>query len=140
VEITPSSTNPEGSGLIGLGPNTGSNIRGAIDTSAGDPPLDRIFAQNLTTPNYLTILLSRSDDPDDPFPGDLSVGEPLSGYDAITSQPKIGVTKVSAADISGQHWQVLLDQNGVIGPDGKFIPVNSQVEGTADPNRATVYV
>jgi hypothetical protein len=130
LEITPSQDNPEGSGLIGLGPNVGSNILAQILTTAGNPPLDRIFAQNLSTPNFLSILLARSNDPDEPFPGDLTVGEILSGYEAITTQPKLNNT--------GQHWQVLLDQNGIIGPDGKFITVNSQVEATTDPNRATV--
>lgn len=54
------------------------------------------------------MLLSRSDDPDELFPGDLSVGEVLPGYSAITSQPKLGVTQVPTGDAGNEHWQVLL--------------------------------
>jgi hypothetical protein len=123
--------------LIGLGPSSGSNILQTIDSSVGNTPLDNIFLQNTSTPNYLTILLGRADD-ENPFPGDLTVGETLAGYDSITSQPHLPVTTVSLSNAGGQHWQVLLDDNGAIGPDGKAIPFTSQVTGTTTPNQATV--
>ena len=43
VELTPSSTAPEGLGLVGLGPRYGSEVLAALNASAGDPPIDRIF-------------------------------------------------------------------------------------------------
>lgn len=157
MEITPDSNNVAGSGLIGLGPAAGSNILSTLNSSAGSPPLDMIFGQNTSTPNFLTILLNRSDDPDEvycsmyeysgtpclnflfqPFPGDLSVGEVLPGYDSITSQPKLDVSTVSSSSKSGQHWQTLLDSNGVIGPDGNAISISSVVSGASDKSKATV--
>lgn len=53
-------------------------------------------------------MLSRSDDPDEPYPGNITVGEILAGYDAITNMPKIDTTFVPSQDSENQHWQVLL--------------------------------
>jgi hypothetical protein len=53
-------------------------------------------------------LLSRSDDPDEKFPGELTVGETIPGFEAVTNQPKIPVTQVPNSVSSGQHWQVQL--------------------------------
>ena len=64
MEITPDSNNVAGTGLIGLGPAAGSNILSTLSSGAGSPPLDMIFGQNKSTPNFLTVLLDRSDDPD----------------------------------------------------------------------------
>jgi hypothetical protein len=71
-------------------------------------PVDNIFLQNTSTPNFISVLLQRSSDPTDKFPGDMTVGEIIPGFEAIDSQPKISVAQVPSADISGQHWQVLL--------------------------------
>ena len=122
-----SGNNPKGEGLIGLGPNSGSNVHQALNSKNGDTPLDRIFRDNTSTPNYITIYLGRSDDPTDPFPGDLTIGSPIPGFENVTSQPKLPVFEVSAK--SGQHWQTLLDANGIIGPDGKHINTTSHVSG-----------
>ena len=126
-----------GTGLIGLGPNYGSQVHAALGNSTGDAVLDRIFRQNTSTPNYLTILLGRDDDPSDKFPGDLTVGEILPGYEAITSQPKLNVSQVSINDIGDQHWQTVLDPSGVIGPDGKAINVDTVVDSTSDKTQLT---
>ncbi|KAI9466602.1 hypothetical protein BJY52DRAFT_1182155 [Lactarius psammicola] len=51
IEVPSGGDAPDGTGLIGLGPNTGSHIQDALgDQPGGDTPLDRIFRQNLTTP------------------------------------------------------------------------------------------
>lgn len=120
---------PDGSGLIGLGPSRGSNVREALKTAAGNPVLDRIFLTDTSTPNYLTTLLGRSDDPTDLFPGDITVGELVPGFENITQMPKLPVAQVSIRDTGDQHWQILLDKNGIIGPDGKVINVTSIVDG-----------
>jgi len=135
--ITPDSNNPDGNGLIGLGPSSGSNILQTLSSSVGNTPLDSIFLQNTTTPNYLTILLGRAND-QDPFPGDLTVGEIIPGYDSVLSQPRLPVTMVSLAEAGGQHWQVLLDKDGALGTDGQPIPFSSDVDGTTSRNQATV--
>jgi len=101
-------------------------------------PLDRIFQMDTSTPNYLTIMLSRSDDPDQPYPGNITIGETLAGYDAITSMPKIDTASTPSGNSANQHWQVLLDSNGIIGPDGNFINYTTQVPTTSDTSQATV--
>lgn len=119
----------DGSGLIGLGPNRGSNIKEVLKTSAGNAVLDRIFLSNTSTPNYLTTLLGRSDDPTDLYPGDITIGELVPGFENVTLMPKLPVAQVSIREQNDQHWQILLDKDGLIGPDGKVINVTSLVDG-----------
>jgi len=93
VQVTPDQTNRDGLGLIGLGPNKGSNVFSDMGSSAGAAVVDRIFRQNTSTPNFISVLLGRHDDPTDTFPGDITVGDILDGYDKITSQEKLEVTE-----------------------------------------------
>jgi hypothetical protein len=123
-------------GLIGLGPYTSSVIKMMGGTAASDPPLDRIFRSNDTISNFVAILLDRSDDPDEPYPGDLAIGEVLTTYEDIHTQPQHPVTSVMVP--GNQHWMTLLDENGIIGPDGKPITIKTQVTDTSYPNNATV--
>ena len=91
----------------------------------------------MSTPNFITILLGRDDDPSDKFPGDLTVGEVVPGYEAVSSQPKLPVSQVAVNDQSDQHWQTLLDADGVIGPDGKSIDIKTQVQATSNKKQLT---
>ena len=43
VELTPTSTAPEGLGLVGLGRRYGPEVLAVLNATAGDPPIDRIF-------------------------------------------------------------------------------------------------
>lgn len=134
----PSSDNPAGTGLIGLGPNNGSRVFEALDREdQGDAVLDRLFRQNTSTPNFLSVLLGRSDDPTDTFPGDLTVGEILPGYEVISSQPKLTVSRVSIYDTGDQHWQTLVDADGIIGSNGKVISVTTGVNTTSNAKQLT---
>ena len=137
VDVPAGSGNDVGTGLIGLGPNFGSQVHAALGDSSGDAVLDRIFKQNTSTPNYLTILLGRDDDPSNRFPGDLTVGEILPGYETISSQPQLNVSQVSITDQGDQHWQTLLDPNGIIGPDGKVIEIDTVVKTTSNKKQLT---
>lgn len=141
MEIPPSSSDGENTGLIGLGPHVSSNIYYALGKNpSGDPPLDRIFRQNTSTPNYLTVLLGRSDDPDEKFPGDLTVGELIPGYENITNQPKLAIADVVASDAASQHWATLLDENGIVA-NGTIISLpKSQVAQPADSGKKLVVV
>jgi len=112
-----------------LGPNRGSNVREIIDSADGNGVLDRIFLSNTSTPNYLTTLLGRSDDPTDIYPGDITIGEIVPGFEKITTMPKLPVARVSLREKVDQHWQVLLDKDGITGPDGKIINATSIVDG-----------
>lgn len=132
-----SGNNPSGEGLIGLGPNEESSIHTALNNPNGDTPLDRIFRENASTPNYITIYLGRSDDPTDPFPGELTIGKPVEGFENVTSMAKLPVFKVPAS--GGQHWQTLLDANGVIGPDGQPVQVTSHVKGGGEDSLNVIF-
>ncbi|KAI0775709.1 acid protease [Trametes elegans] len=117
----------EGQGIIGLGPSSASQIKNVYGKSGGDPVLDHIFRTNTSTPNYITILLGRADDPTDTFVGDVTVGELVTPFENITSQPRLPVTEMKHR--GGQHWTALLDPNGIIGPDGKNINTTKQSTG-----------
>ncbi|KAI9455718.1 aspartic peptidase domain-containing protein, partial [Lactarius psammicola] len=125
LEVSPTSDIPPVPGMLGLGPNTGNAV------------LDRIFRQNVSTPNILTVLLGRSNDPTERYPGNITVGEILPGLESITSQPQVSVTSLPPLDSEDQHWQVLLDEDGIIGPDGKPIQIQTKVQSTSNPKQLT---
>ncbi|TRM63783.1 aspartic peptidase domain-containing protein [Schizophyllum amplum] len=137
IEVTPSRSQPASVGLIGLGPNSGSNVYQEMGDDSGMAVLDSIFTQNTSTPNYITVLLGRLDDPTDTFPGDLTVGTVLDNYTDVQSQPKLNVTEVPVRDEGDQHFQILIDEGGIIGPDGKSINVSSEVDETQNKKQAT---
>lgn len=123
------------SGLIGLGPNAGSNIANEFDDDdpSGDSPIDRIFSLNQTSQNYITILLDRRGDPSDNFTGQITVSELVSGYESVINQPKLPVLKLRDLTEEDQHFQILTDKNiGIIGPDGQAIQVDSIVPEAPD--------
>ncbi|ESK90521.1 aspartic peptidase a1 [Moniliophthora roreri MCA 2997] len=140
LEIRPDDENKQGTGLVGLGPHDNSNIYSTLKTNAGVPLLDSIFMQNTSTPNYLAIQLGRLEDPSDAFPGDISIGETLPELSAVTSQPKLPVTIVPLRKKGNQHFQILLDADGIIGPDNKSVVFTSAVSGTKNPKQATALV
>ncbi|EPQ54524.1 acid protease [Gloeophyllum trabeum ATCC 11539] len=119
-------------GLVGLGPNSGSVIYKEIDNASGDTMLNRIFSQNKTSSNFISFLLSRLGDPTDTIPGAFTISEVVPGYENITSMPKIAVEKVHRLTNADQHWQIYTDKNGVIGPDGQPIAVDSIVPSAPD--------
>ncbi|KAI8993025.1 acid protease [Trametes punicea] len=121
------SQHTEGGGIVGFGPGGASEVQSQVGQGAGDPVLDRIFRQNTTTPNFITILLGRAGDPTETFVGDFTVGEVVQPYGNITQQPRLPVTQV--AHRSGQHWTALLDANGIVGPDGNRINTTKKATG-----------
>jgi hypothetical protein len=125
VEVTPSSDSPEGFGLIGLGPSSGSQVLTTLENSAGDPPIDRIFRQDTSVPNFITILLNRPNDTAEPYTGELTISEVLPLFQNISSQPKVPVTLLQSSLSANQHFSVLLDSDGIIGPDGNAIKTTS---------------
>lgn len=125
IQVASGGTSPDGTGLIGFGPNTGSRIRTALNnTSTGDSPLDNIFRQNQTTPNYVTFLLNRQNDTKT-YPGAMTISEVIPQYSNVTNQPKVPVSVLQSINSNDQHWSVFLDKNGIIGPDGKAIQLTS---------------
>ena len=114
-------------GLIGLGPNTGSVILDKLDNDSGNSVLNRIFSQNTTSSNYLSIMLDRKSRVNQTFTGQLTISETVSGYEKILDMPKLQVNEVHKLTDEDQHWQTITDQFGVIGPDGQPIKVKSIV-------------
>jgi hypothetical protein len=113
-------------GLIGLGFDAESIVRNKLGKGAGDTPLSRIFQLNKTTQNFVSIQLNRAKDPSDPITGQITISEVISGYENVTSQPKLYL-KDAFMDSSNQHWAVVTDNNGVIGPGGDDISIESIV-------------
>lgn len=128
-QIVSATGKDDGTGLIGLGPNRGSNVRDTLKSRTGNAVLDRIFLSDTSTPNYLTTLLGRSNDPTDLYPGNITVGEVVPGFQNVTQMPKLPVAEVSVREQGDQHWQIFLDKDGITGPDGKLINVTSIVDG-----------
>ncbi|TCD60070.1 hypothetical protein EIP91_010788 [Steccherinum ochraceum] len=124
----------DGKGIIGLGPNSGSQVQDEISGAQGNTVLNNIFRTNTSTPNFITVILGRSDDPTDRFPGDFTVGSILDGYTNVSSMPKLPVSEVATG--SGQHWQTQLDVNGTLGPDGQPVAVQSVVKGAGNKLQA----
>lgn len=114
-------------GLIGLGPNTGSVILDKLDNDSGNSVLNRIFSQNTTSANYLSLLLDRKSRVNQTFTGQLTISETVPGYENILTMPKLEVDKVHKLTDEDQHWQTVTDEYGVIGPDGQPIKVKSIV-------------
>lgn len=113
-------------GLMGIGFDAESIVRSKVGNSGGDTPLSRIFQQNKTTQNFVSLQLDRQNDPTDTITGQITVSELISGYESIASQPMLYI-KDAFMDSSNQHWAVITDNNGVTGPDGSSISVESIV-------------
>jgi hypothetical protein len=123
--MTPSADSPEGLGLIGLGPSSGSRIFETLANSAGDPPLDRVFRQDTSIPNFISVLLSRPNDTAEQYTGAMTISEVLPEFQNVSSQTKVPVSVLQSTLSGDQHFSVLLDPNGIIGPDGNPIKVTS---------------
>ncbi|KAJ3553823.1 hypothetical protein NP233_g12560 [Leucocoprinus birnbaumii] len=121
-------------GLLGLGPNSGSSIRKKISKdSRGDTMLQHIFETDNLTDNYISFLLDRKGVPNPPFKGQITISELVPGFENITSMPKNDVDKVNRLLKADQHWQIFTDKdNGIIGPDGQPLKVDSIVPGCPD--------
>ncbi|KDR82582.1 hypothetical protein GALMADRAFT_237974 [Galerina marginata CBS 339.88] len=121
------------SGLLGLGPNEGGVIQKKFKDGSGDNLLQRIFASDKSTDNYISLLLSRKNDPGANFTGQFTVSEVVPGYEKVTSMPKLDVETVNRILKSDQHWQALTDKDkGIIGPDGTPIQMSSIVPRAPD--------
>ncbi|KAF9483492.1 acid protease [Pholiota conissans] len=139
LEIAPDQKSLEGYGILGLGPGSGSFIAHTL-SSNGTTLLDRIFYQNSSNPNFFTILLDRDIDPTTSYEGSITLGEVIPEFSSILEQPKLPVTSVPEGESVDQHLQILLDPNGIIGPDGKAISTRTSVEQTENKDQMTVVI
>jgi hypothetical protein len=111
-----------------------SAIKKALNSNSATTPVDRIFSQNTSSPNFISVLLGRSDDPDNPWPGDITVGTVIEGYEAIQNQPKLTVPTAKSGNL---HWSVVIDPDGIIGPNGGAVPVQTTVSSTKNSTQLT---
>ena len=125
VEVTPSDQSPSGLGLIGLGPSSSSQIFATLNGSPGDPPLDNVFRLDTSIPNFITVLLNRQNDTAEQYTGEFTISEILPQFQNVSSQTKVPVTVLQSSISGDQHFSLLLDSNGVIGPDGNAITITS---------------
>jgi hypothetical protein len=79
---------------MGLGPNSGSQIMNKIDSSSADSVLSRIYTQNKTSQNFISFMLDRKGTPSHPVTGQITVSELVTGWENITSMPKLDVEQV----------------------------------------------
>ncbi|KAG7088168.1 hypothetical protein E1B28_012189 [Marasmius oreades] len=116
------------SGLMGLGPNSGSQVLDKIGKNHNaDSVLSRVFQQSKASSNYVTFLLDRKGS-NQGYTGQFTISETLPQFSNITSMPKLNVEEVLKLLDSDQHWQALTDKdNGIIGPDGQVIKIKSIV-------------
>jgi len=120
------------SGLIGLGPNSGSKLWDEIDQTSGYSVLNRIFVENNVSSPYITFYLDRANGTAVSNSGLMTIDEVLPQYSNITSYTKLMVDKVHRLTDADQHWQVLTDVNGITGPDGNTIALDSFVPSAPD--------
>jgi len=120
------------SGLIGLGPNSGSKIWDEISETSGYSVLNRIFVENTVPSPFITFYLDRANGTTVSNTGMMTIAEVLPQYSSITSYTKLKVDKVHRLTDADQHWQILTDTNGFIGPDGNTIALNSIVPSAPD--------
>jgi hypothetical protein len=113
-------------GLIGLVFDSTSVVRIKVGNDSGDTPLSRIFQLNKTTQNFVSLQLNRANDPTDTITGQITISELVSGYENVTTQTKLWL-KDAFMDSGNQHWAVVTDSDGVIGPDGSSIARESIV-------------
>lgn len=126
-----------------------------LPLGASETLLNRLFSQGINHSDYFTLLLGRHNgrdftnaytsksnypctDPTNFFQGTITVGEILPEYTAIRDEPKLPVTLLKESDYMNQHLQVLLDADGIMGPDGHSIPITTLVEQTENEKQATV--
>lgn len=115
------------SGIIGLGPNSGSKIWDKLDGSTGYSVLNRIFVEKNVSSPSITLYLDRANGTVVSTAGMLTIDEVLPQYNNVTSYPKLMVKTVHRLTDADQHWQVFTDANGIIGPDGNNITLDSIV-------------
>lgn len=83
-------------GLLGLGFNSDSNIYSKLGkSSSGNTLIQNIFEQGNTANNYFSILLGREGASGSTVQGYFTIGEPIPGFENITSMPKLDVETVS---------------------------------------------
>ena len=102
--------------------------------------MDRIFSQNTSIPNFISVLLSRPNDTHETYTGELTIGEILPEFHNISNQPKVPVSVLESKIALAQHFSVLLDPDGIIGPDGNAIKITSNASRAPSHDQSQLQV
>ncbi|KAH7097441.1 acid protease [Auriculariales sp. MPI-PUGE-AT-0066] len=114
-------------GILGLGFTRLSNIDSTVNQTGqswGRSLLYNIFSQDSSVPNFVTFLLTRSNDPEAPQEGSFTISETEDSYSAVTNQPRINTWPVNAP----ARWNILLD-SFIVG--NKKFSVGTTVKGVS---------
>jgi hypothetical protein len=125
-----------GNGILGLGPSSNSQISRTIGNSTGDPFVDRVFAQNKSTPNFISFTLGREADGNQDITTQFTISEIISGHENISQQQKLPVQLISAPLRSNQHWAIAVD--GITGPEGVPVSVSSIIPAKRGANGSSL--
>ena len=102
--------------------------------------MDRIFSQNTSIPNFISVLLSRPNDTEEAYTGEVTISEILPEFQNISNQPKVSVSVLESKISADQHFSVLLDPDGIIGPDGNAIKTTSNTSLAPSHNQSQLQV
>ncbi|EIN04390.1 acid protease [Punctularia strigosozonata HHB-11173 SS5] len=110
-------------GVIGLGPDISSDIVELDIEEGGSNPLrthsvlSRIFSQNKTSQNFMSLLLTRTNDTEEDFEGEITISTLITGFENVTSMPRLPVVNASVLDARfqfAQHLTVATDPDPVV--------------------------
>ncbi|KIJ43065.1 hypothetical protein M422DRAFT_779838 [Sphaerobolus stellatus SS14] len=130
-------TNDGTKGLIGIGPSSSSVVRKKLADASGNPFLDNVFRLNTTTPNIMTVQLSRDGDTGSKVRGLFTIGEVNDDFEKIVNMPRLPVVVLPSSRSDTQHWTTLID--GFIGPNGKNLSIHSSTPGIPNGKLSAVY-
>ncbi len=112
--------------MFGLGPRSASQVFALLNkTPTADPTIDQILSSgDPDVGNIITILLSRTLNLTSfnltSGGGFLTIGSVLENEQDVVNQPKLPMYLTYVDGVAVQtHWEVLMDANGLIGPDGQ---------------------
>lgn len=109
------------SGVLGSGPGGRWGITRSLGHFGDDSMMTRIFEQLKTSSSHSYItLLSGKDKRSEESGGQMTISEVVPGYESILDQTPLSV-------IYPDQWATWTDVNGIIGPDGSSVNIQSSV-------------
>lgn len=116
---------------LGFGTEITSPIARVVNQTTGNPTagqsfLFNSFAQNPTLPNFLSVLLGRTDDQEATANGIFSISEYIESYEEVANAPKVQQFLSDELPASAGQWTFLVDEFKI---NGISFPLNSSIPG-----------
>ena len=124
-------------GLLGLGPSSSSVIRSKVKNAKGNPFLDNVFRLDTSSPNIMTVQLSRDGDTGAQVDGVFTIGEVANKFQDVEKMPRLPIVELSGSKRNRQHWTTLID--GFIGPNGQNLSISSSTPGVPKGKLSAMY-